>query len=596
MANNLMTKPAAATPASELPIPQRILRLWPAVAMLALFWLAIAAGWQLEMSPLARFLSRLALHGLLLIGFAGWWLSRRALSWRERLQAVLVFIAGSIALLLVADPSINGFTIFLGAMPIVFTAGTVALAATRTQQSSIRRTAVSAAILAVLFVFALLRSDGIDGWQHAEFNWRWRPTSEQLFLASHPKVTPAGNDADSTAAPAWTLAANDVPAFRGTLRNSVVTNTQLDTDWEAHAPKEIWRQRLGPAWSSVIVVDGRLVTQEQREGAEVVACYDAATGKELWVHSDAERFEESLSGAGPRGTPTFAEGQIFALGGKGKLNCLEAATGKPIWSHDLVAEANASVPQWGFSVSPLVVDGKVIVFAPGTKEKPSAGVVAYDAATGEKLWQTGDGGDSYSSPQLVELGGVKQVLMQDTNGLRAFGLDDGKLRWEHSTAGEVAMPMLQPFAVSDSRLLVALDSGFTLFDVKQENNEWQAEEVWVSNRIRPGFNDFLADGGKIFGLDDGILCALDLETGERLWKKGRYGHGQILLLPDQDLLLVQGARGEVILIDVSGEKPAELGKFTAIEGKTWNHPVLVGQRLFVRNGEEIACYELPAKN
>jgi outer membrane protein assembly factor BamB len=596
MANNLMTKPAAATPASELPIPQRILRLWPAVAMLALFWLAIAAGWQLEMSPLARFLSRLALHGLLLIGFAGWWLSRRALSWRERLQAVLVFIAGSIALLLVADPSINGFTIFLGAMPIVFTAGTVALAATRTQQSSIRRTAVSAAILAVLFVFALLRSDGIDGWQHAEFNWRWRPTSEQLFLASHPKVTPAGNDADSTAAPAWTLAANDVPAFRGTLRNSVVTNTQLDTDWEAHAPKEIWRQRLGPAWSSVIVVDGRLVTQEQREGAEVVACYDAATGKELWVHSDAERFEESLSGAGPRGTPTFAEGQIFALGGKGKLNCLEAATGKPIWSHDLVAEANASVPQWGFSVSPLVVDGKVIVFAPGTKEKPSAGVVAYDAATGEKLWQTGDGGDSYSSPQLVELGGVKQVLMQDTNGLRAFGLDDGKLRWEHSTAGEVAMPMLQPFAVSDSRLLVALDSGFTLFDVKQESNEWQAEEVWVSNRIRPGFNDFLADGGKIFGLDDGILCALDLETGERLWKKGRYGHGQILLLPDQDLLLVQGARGEVILIDVSGEKPAELGKFTAIEGKTWNHPVLVGQRLFVRNGEEIACYELPAKN
>jgi outer membrane protein assembly factor BamB len=596
MANNLMTEPATATPASELPIPQRVLRLWPAVVMLALFWLAIAAGWQLEMSPLARFLSRLGLHALLLVGFAGWWLSRRALSWRERLQAVLVFIAGSVALLLVADPSINGFTIFLGAMPIVFTAGTVAFALTRVQSSSVRRTAVSAAILAVLFVFTLLRSDGIDGWQHTQFSWRWRPTPEQLFLASKSQVTPTGNERDSAAAPSWTLAANDVPAFRGANRNSVVTSTQLDTDWEARRPKELWRQRLGPAWSSVIVVDGRLVTQEQREAAEVVACYDAATGKEIWVHSDAVRFEESLSGAGPRGTPTFAEGRIFALGGKGKLNCLDAATGRPIWSHDLVTEANASVPQWGFSVSPLVVDGKVIVFAPGTKEKPSAGVVAYDAATGEKLWQTGDGGDSYSSPQLVELGGVLQVLMQDTNGLHAFGLDDGKLLWEHSTAGEVAMPMLQPFAVSDSRLLVALDSGFTLFDVKQENDAWQAEPVWVSNRIRPGFNDFVADKGKIFGLDDGILCALDLESGERLWKKGRYGHGQILLLPDQDLLLVQGARGEVILVDVSGEKPAELGKFTAIEGKTWNHPVLVGQRLFVRNGEEIACYELPAKN
>ena len=176
---------AAAAPASEVPPPRPALRLWPAVVMLAIFWLAIVSGWQLEMSPLVRFLSRLALHALLLVGFAGWWLSRRALSWTERLQAVLVFIAGSVAVLLIADPSINGFTIFLGAMPIVFTAGTAALAATRSQRSSIRRTAVSAAILAVLFSFALLRSDGIDGWQHAEFNWRWQPTSEQMFLASH---------------------------------------------------------------------------------------------------------------------------------------------------------------------------------------------------------------------------------------------------------------------------------------------------------------------------------------------------------------------------------------------------------------------------
>jgi outer membrane protein assembly factor BamB len=132
--------------------------------------------------------------------------------------------------------------------------------------------------------------------------------------------------------------------------------------------------------------------------------------------------------------------------------------------------------------------------------------------------------------------------------------------------------------------------------VKQNAGEWQAEVVWVSNRIRPGFNDFVADKGKIYGLDDGILCALDLETGERLWKKGRYGHGQLLLLPDQDLLLVQGARGKVLLVAVAGEQPAEVAEFEAIEGKTWNHPTLVGQRLFVRNGEEIACYELPLKN
>jgi outer membrane protein assembly factor BamB len=594
MASHVLTEPAqVSAPASSEPPVGRALRLWPAVVILALFWLTMLAVWQFELTHLARFISRLALHGTLLLAFFGWWLSRRTLSWGERLLAVAVFIGGSIAVPAVADPTISGFTIFLGAMPIAFTAWTIALLFTRDSIPRTRGTAVAVAILFALSPLVFVRADGLDGQQHAEFSWRWSPTPEQMFLASHH--APAVVDASAQAAK-WTLRPNDVPGFRGAERNSVVTGTKLDTDWTAHSPEKIWRQRLGPAWSGMIIVDGHLVTQEQRDETEVVACYDATTGKEIWVYSDPVRFYESLSGAGPRGTPTFADGRIYSLGGKGNLNCLDAATGKLLWSHDLVAEADASIPQWGFSVSPVVVDGKVIAFAPGTKEKASAGVVAYDAATGKELWRTGDGGDSYSSPQLVTLGGVQQVLMQDSHGLRAFDLNDGKLLWQHSTAGEVALPMLQPFAVSDTRLLAALDSGFTLFEVKQDAGEWHIEQVWVSNRIRPGFNDFVADKEKIFGLDDGILCALDLETGERLWKKGRYGHGQLLMLPDQDLLLVQGARGDVLLIDVSGEQSAEGGKFSAIEGKTWNHPALVGQRLYVRNGEEIACYELPTKN
>lgn len=594
MASDVLTEAApAAAPAIVDPPARRVLRVWPAVVILAAFWLAMLFVWQFELSHLARFVSRLALHAALLLAFGAWWLSCRALSWGERLLAILVFIGGSIAVLAVADPSISGFSIFLGAMPIAFSTWTIALLFTREKSSRTRRSAVASAILLALGPLLFVRSDGLDGQQHAEFSWRWLPTAEQAFLASHKAPVAA---AASAPAMVWSLKPDDVPGFRGASRNSVVAGTRLDTDWSAHEPVKIWRQRLGPAWSSVIVVDGHLVTQEQRDDAEVVACYDAASGQEIWVHSDPVRFYESLSGAGPRGTPEYADGRIFALGGKGNLNCLDAATGKLLWSHDLVAEAVATVPQWGVSVSPLVTGGKVIVFAPGEKGKSSAGVLAYDAATGKELWRTGDGGDSYSSPQLVELGGVKQVLMHDTHGLRAFDLEGGKLLWQHSTAGEVALPMLQPFAVSDSRLLVAFDSGFSLFDVKQDAGEWMAEQVWVSNRIRPGFNDFVADKGKIYGLDDGILCALDLETGERLWKKGRYGHGQVLLLPDQNLLLVQGARGEVLLVDVSGEKPAEVAEFEAIEGKTWNHPTLVGQRLFVRNGEEIACYELPAKN
>jgi outer membrane protein assembly factor BamB len=385
-----------------------------------------------------------------------------------------------------------------------------------------------------------------------------------------------------------------VTGFRGTKRDGVVTGSHLQLDWTA-APQQIWRQRIGPAWSSLIVVNGHVVTQEQRDEAEVVACYDAATGKEAWVFEDDVRFHESLSGAGPRGTPAFADGKIFALGGKGNLHCLDAVTGKPLWSHDLVAEAKATVPQWGFAVSPLVVDGKVIVFAPG---KDADGLLAYDAASGELKWKSAAGGDTYSSPQFVELGGVPQVLMQDNTALRSVSVEDGTLLWEYPSGGEMSVPMLQPCAVGGDRVMVSAAEGLTLFEVKQAGGKWTTDDAdgWISNRIRPNFNDVVTHEGQVIGLDDGILCALDLETGERVWKKGRYGHGQVLLLADQDAVLVQGARGEVVLVGIGGEKPEELGRFEAIEGKSWNHPALVANRLYVRNGEEIACYELAVEN
>jgi outer membrane protein assembly factor BamB len=187
-------------------------------------------------------------------------------------------------------------------------------------------------------------------------------------------------------------------------------------------------------------------------------------------------------------------------------------------------------------------------------------------------------------------------VIHDNKALRAVGIEDGRVLWERPSPNEMTIPMLQPNVAGPNRLLASLGEGVTLLEVRQTDGKWSIEELWTTNRLKPSFNDFVVHEGRIYGLDDGILCALDLESGERLWKKGRYGHGQVLLLPDQDLLLVQGARGEVILLAIGGEQPEELGRFEAIEGKTWNHPTLVGNRLYLRNGEEIACYELPTPN
>jgi outer membrane protein assembly factor BamB len=503
--------------------------------------------------------------------------------------AVGVFVAAAIGMLLVADPTIGIMAVPLGALPFVFTAGTLWLLVCKFGGLTARAriTGMSLATLVVFAFFTLVRFDGLDGAQHSEYNWRWNPTSEQLFLAHHePDAT-----TDAAVTPVvWSIQEGDVPSFRGAARDGAAGGDGLALDWKDKAPEKIWRQKLGPGWSSLIVVDGHVVTQEQRDEKEVVACYDAATGNEVWLHEDEVRFHESLSGAGPRGTPEFADGRIYTLGGLGHLNCLDAASGKVLWSHDLVKEAQATVPQWGFAVSPLVVDDKVIVFAPGND---AAGLIAYDAISGELIWKSPAGGDTYSSPQLAEFDGVRQILMHDNQALRSYALADGKLLWEVANGGAMALPMLQPHVAGGNQVLVLLEPGLALLEVKRDGDQWKTNEVWISNRIRPNFNDIVTHDGKIFGLDDGVLCALDLENGERLWKKGRYGHGQVLLLADCDALVVLGARGEVALVGIGGDAPEVFGKFESIEGKTWNHPVLVGNRLFVRNGEEIACYELP---
>jgi len=389
----------------------------------------------------------------------------------------------------------------------------------------------------------------------------------------------------------WTVQPRDSAEYRGAERDGTITGVTLATDWDQHPPKELWRKKIGPAWSGMIVVDGHLVTQEQRDDQEVVACYDAATGNEAWTHSDPVRFEESVSGIGPRGTPTFVDGRIYTYGGKGNLNCLKAETGDVIWARDCPADANltpADMPLWGYSASPLVVDGLVIVFAGGANKS----VLAYHATDGKLAWSRAGGKQSYSSPQLARLHGLKQIVMHDNRALMGLNIADGVVLWELLSNNEMSLPMLQPHAIENNNLVVSNEPALAMVEVKRDGDQWSATTGWTNNKLRAGFNDFVVHDGCVFALDDGVLCCLDLTNGERLWKKGRLGHGQILLLPDQNLLLLLIEKGESILVSVDHAGYKELGRFKTLEGKTWNSPVLVGNRLYARNGEEMAAFEV----
>ena len=377
------------------------------------------------------------------------------------------------------------------------------------------------------------------------------------------------------------------PGFRGPHRDSVVRGVQIKTDWSASPPVQIWRRQIGPGWSSFAVHGDLLYTQEQRGDDEIVSSYRVSTGEPVWRHRDAVRFYESNGGAGPRATPTLSHGRVYTLGATAVLNALDAGTGKVVWSRNAATDTSRTIPEWGITSSPLVVDDVVIVAVYGT-------LAAYDLATGKPRWFGPRHGGSYSSPQLVTIDGVEQVLVLSAPGAVSVSPSDGKLLWEHTWEGGA---IVQPAIIADGGVLI---NGMSMMGglctrrlaVARGAAGWTVEERWTSNGLKPYYNDFVVHQGHAYGFDGNILACIDLEDGKRKWKGGRFGNGQLVLLADQDVLLVTSEDGELALVSATPDRFTEIARFPALNSKTWNHPVLVGDVLLVRNGEEMAAFRL----
>ncbi len=364
----------------------------------------------------------------------------------------------------------------------------------------------------------------------------------------------------------------------------------LDPDLTAHPPQEIWRMRVGPGWSSFAVAGDRLFTQEQRGEDEAVVCLDARNGKELWAHLYPSRFYEVVGGAGPRATPTWDNGRLFCLGAEGMLMRLDPASGQSLWTADLRKDADREPPTWGFSSSPLIVNDVVIVHAGGAGD---TGLLAYDVETGQKRWGAAAGDHSYSSPQLATIEGQQLVLILTNEGLTAADPGSGSVLFDYPWKFE-GYRVVQPLLVSATQMLLgtSMGVGTRKIELRHQDASWQPEEVWTSRDMKPYFNDYVVQNDYLYGFDHNIFACIELQTGKRAWKKGRYGSGQVLSLPDGQQLLVLSETGEVVILRANPQAHEELATFPALSGKTWNHPVLVGNRLYVRNGEEAACFEL----
>ncbi len=575
---------------------QKPLRLWPGVVAATLILLLrfvvprLFPDAELFGAPVPL----LALMGVmvLVLVILVWWLFFSRASWAERLGFLALMIVALFAASRIIHVSIAtgamGVLFYVVAIPLLLVAFVTALLATRHLGNTTRRAIIAITIFLACGAWALVRTGGFTANFDNDFAWRWSMTHEERLLAQEG-VGIAPNLASAPSDPSGVRAGTNWPGFRGPNRDGVVRGAQIDTNWSKSPPVEIWRRQIGPGWSSFAVDGDLLYTQEQRGNKEVVACYNINTGKPVWKHLDAARFWESNAGAGPRGTPTLNNKRVYTFGATGILNALDAGTGAVLWSRNAAHDTKAKVPGWGFSSSPLVVGDVVVVATAGT-------LAAYDSATGAPRWAGPDGGSGYSSPHLVTIHGVPQILLLSGPGAVSVAPADGKVLWRHQLSQNARI--VQPAITAEGDVLVHDGEGNAMrrLAVASGPSGWTVQERWESFGLNPYFNDFIVHKGHAFGFSGSGIACIDLNNGERKWKGGSYGNGQLVALPDQDLLIVLSEKGELVLVGATPGQFTELARFPAITGKTWNHPVLAGDVLLVRNGEEMAAFRLKLAN
>jgi len=308
------------------------------------------------------------------------------------------------------------------------------------------------------------------------------------------------------------------------------------------------------------------------------------------VNSVKAHFDE-ITGPGPRATPTYVDGKLYVQGATGVLQCIDAQSGAMVWQRDLTVDTEAEVPHWGFSSSPLIVGDSLIQFSGGSEE---SSVVAYHRATGELIWNTGKGNIGYSSAHFVRLADIPQVLVTSNFGIQSFIPETGDVLWEHHWQVKTNPRVAQPIITEDGGVLIGTASmmGTRRLSIAYDENAWKVFEQWTSKKFRPYFNDYILYEGYCYGFDGNRLTCINAATGERQWRGGRVG-GQLLFVHDMEVLLILTEEGDVMLVEANPVEYIVMSQFKAISGKTWNHPVIAHGRLFVRNAEEMACFDLP---
>lgn len=509
-------------------------RLWPAVVLLAVAAARLAQIWIFrDYDTQFKVEHSSSILRVWAPAMGVWWLAFSRLSWRSRI------------------------------LGIVFLSGTAGL------------------------FWAFIRVRGVDGNRLPNLEFRWASTIRRPSVTPRPSPSLSSTNATSlgSSSPA------DFPQFLGPQGDAVLPGPLLATNWTQQPPRELWRTSVGEGWAGFVVAGTDAITLEQQGADEAIVCRAVNTGELRWAHRYPARYENASAGTGPRSVPTLDADHCWTTGATGVLTCVARRDGSQLWQVNLLRDAGSGQPEWGYSASPLLHGNWIVVAAGGPA---GASLVAYDKLTGRRVWAGGNDPVGYSTPTRLRLDGMTQILMFSHVGIAAHDPANGRVLWSRPTA---RIPNVSsPVRIDDHHVLVSAGYGFgsELLEIQRAvSGDWSGKPLWRSIRMKSKVSNLFVRDGHLYGLDDGTFACVRLRDGERVWKEGRYGHGQSLQVGD--LTLVTTESGEVVLLDPTPQGPGERARFRALQGKTWNPPALAGDLLFVRHDREAACFRLPTR-
>lgn len=532
---------------------------------------------------------------------------------KPRRRAIIGLVVGAsvIAVLQVVAPSTdhqmaNMASFLIGLLTLLF----VGLQLHRLAKLSGHGMRVPVTLVSTVAIACLvLEFDGFSGELVPQFKPRFGSSAPPLRNLSAQAVSQVDDEgASDVATESFGEAAST--GFLGNQRTGVVSNREFAVPTEVSELEIVWDQGIGLGWASFAVGSGRAVTLEQRESMDCVTCYDLQSGELLWMQSHQATHSHPMGGAGPRSTPTIEGDKVYAQDAEGLVWCLDLRSGKSVWVVDLLELANwtqiesEAAITWGRSGSPLLVDGLCVLPYGGPLSNQSTGrsLIALDAESGDVRWTAGTDQISYASPVLMNLGGQKQIVSVNEKTVSGHQIGDGKVLWEISWPGQSSGGANCASAVDagDDRFILGKGYGGGSALVKvtcDQEGRFSAEPEWESTRfLKTKFTHACVDGNTAYGISNGSLEAIKIDSCERLWtqsRRSRFGQGQILLV--EDVIVGQAEAGEIVFARATPYEYEELSRFSALQSKTWNIPTVAGRYLLVRNDRQAICYRLPPR-